>query len=184
MDGIFECEFPSFDLENGFLLDIIRPESDSAEYFFYMNNPHVREFISAGNLPVSIEKAREDLQYWSGLFNARRGFYWAIRDQINHNLIGTIGFNSLSFVHFKGEISYDLAFAFWGKGIMTKAINKIVDFAHAKLKLVRVQAYSAKSNKKSLKLLERCKFKAEGVLHKFELLHGRHLDYVMYASVK
>ena len=184
MKNIFSQQLPIFDLGNGFIIDGIKPEVDAEDYFFYMNQPKVRPFISAGNLPSATSKAKEDLQYWSSLFNLGRGFYWAIRSQETQKLIGTLGFNYLSFVHCKGEISYDLSSDYWGKGIMTKAINKIVDFGFSSIDLVRVQAHTAKTNKKSIKLLERCKFKSEGLLRKFEVLGNEHVDYVLYAVVK
>jgi ribosomal-protein-alanine N-acetyltransferase len=184
MNEIFSKSFPCFDLENSFILSNIRPELDSNAYFCYMNAPHVKSFISAGNLPNSIEKAREDLQYWASLFNMCRGFYWGIRHAETNTLVGTLGFNTMSFVHLKGEISYDLAYEYWNRGIMTRAINKVSDFVFKKLNFVRIQAYTAKNNKKSKKLLERCKFKAEGVLKKFELLNGEHLDYIMYSLIR
>jgi ribosomal-protein-alanine N-acetyltransferase len=181
MNNIFNKAFPCFELEQDIVLDNICAESDAAEYFFYMNSPQVRDFISIGNLPSSIEKAKEDLRYWSSLFTVKRGFYWSIRN--NKKLIGTIGFNTLSFAHLKGEISYDLSYEYWNKGIMTKAISKIVNFSHKNLNLVRIQACTARNNKKSIKLLERCKFKAEGLMKKFEILNGEHVDYVLYSHI-
>jgi ribosomal-protein-alanine N-acetyltransferase len=130
MKDIFLHSIPVLELGNGFILNGIKPEIDAEDYFYYMNQPQVRPFISAGNLPNAISKAKEDLQYWSSLFNLGKGFYWAIRDEQTQKLVGTLGFNNLSFVHSKGEISYDLSADYWGKGIMTKAINKIVDFGN------------------------------------------------------
>jgi len=184
MKDIFLHSIPILELGNGFILNGIKPEIDAEDYFYYMNQPQVRPFISAGNLPNAISKAKEDLQYWSSLFNLGKGFYWAIRDEQTQKLVGTLGFNNLSFVHSKGEISYDLSADYWGKGIMTKAINKIVDFGFNKVGLVRIQANTVKTNKKSIKLLERCKFKAEGLMRKFEFLGGEHVDSVLYAVIK
>jgi ribosomal-protein-alanine N-acetyltransferase len=184
MKHIFAQPFPIFDLENGFVLDQIKPANDCERYFLYMNTPEVRSFISKGNVPESIDKSREDLQYWSSGFTLGRSIYWAIRDNQNLELVGTVGFNTLSFIHHKGEISYDLSYDYWSKGIMTKAISKIVHFAMNQMQLVRIQAYTAKNNKRSMKLLERCKFKMEGVLRKFERTEGENLDYIMYSIVK
>jgi ribosomal-protein-alanine N-acetyltransferase len=184
MKNIFTQTLPTFDLGNGFIIDAINPEVDAEDYFFYMNQPQVKPFISTGNLPSAISKAKEDLQYWSSLFNLGKGFYWAIRSVENQKLVGTLGFNHLSFIHSKGEISYDLSANYWGKGIMTKALNKVVDFGFNQIGLVRIQAHTAKTNKKSIKLLERCKFKLEGLLRKFEALGNEHVDCVLYAVVK
>lgn len=181
---IFSSPFPIFELSSDFVLDHIEPDMDSGHYFLYMNAPEVKSFISDNNIPSSISSAKQDLQYWASLFNTERSIYWAIREQSSGKLIGTLGFNNISFINMRGEISYDLAYDYWGKGIMSKAIKAITAFAQDKMGLVRVQAYTARNNKRSIKLLERCKFTAEGILRKYERVQDKSLDYVMYAVVK
>ncbi len=184
MQAIFTQEFPSLDLDKDFILDNIKPDLDYDQYFLYMNSAYVRPFISEGNFPASLTKAKDDLQYWASLFYLRRSVYWAVREKESQNLVGTVGFNNISFIHAKGEISYDLSYDYWGRGIMNKAIKAITAFGQNQMHLARIQAYTAKNNKRSMKLLERCGFKAEGILRKFEVMGGHSLDYVMYSIVK
>jgi len=178
---IFSKSFPTFNLLNGYSLDSIIPFENAENYFSYMLHPKVSAFVSSGNLPNSLSQAQRELMYWSNLFLQRKSLYWAIRSNADNHMIGTIGFNNISFMHLKGEISYDLCYNFWGKGIMRKAIEKISTFAFNVLNLVRIQASVSTNNTRSSKLLLDSGFKAEGIMSKYELLNGVHWDYILYS---
>ncbi|MDR0329531.1 MAG: GNAT family N-acetyltransferase, partial [Rickettsia sp.] len=100
----------------------------------------------------------------------------------NNKLIGTAGFNTVSTMHLKAEISYDLDPAFWGKGIMLKSIKAILRFIEY-AGIVRTQATVINDNIRSINVLERCNFVKEGLLKKYEIVQGVHRDYYIYARV-
>lgn len=183
MQNNFDKPFPIFDLENGYILSYIDPINDARGYFSYINHVSVRAFIPLNNLPFSPQQAEVELKYWRNLFLQRKSFYWAIRYCKTNEIVGTIGFNNISFTHLKGEISYDLSNEHQSKGIMAKALHKVLAFGFDKLKLVRIQASTAQDNHKSQKLLIKAGFKEEGVMRKFELLHGVHTDFVLHSLV-
>jgi ribosomal-protein-alanine N-acetyltransferase len=98
-------------------------------------------------------------------------------------MIGTVGFNTISFSHARAEISYDLSPDYWGQGVMLKSIKAILQFAENELQIVRIQGTVITDNQRSIKLLERCGFVQEGMLEKYEFVDGEHKDYYMYARV-
>lgn len=172
--------FPVIDCGD-FILRNIMPLSDAKDYFDYMSNRNVFEFVSTNSACKSLQHAQSELKIWGGLFNTRTSIYWAIALKSDDKMIGSIGFNYISDAHSRGELSYDLSHQHWGKGIMTRAIKAVIDFSRTELKLIRLQATAAQINKRSRAVLERCKFKAEGLLQKYEYLHGKYVDHVMYA---
>lgn len=184
MQNHFDKPFPLFDLENGYILSYINPINDAKDYFSYINHVAVRTFIPLNNLPFSPQQAEVELKYWRNLFLQRKSFYWAIRYCQTDQIVGTIGFNNISFMHLKGEISYDLSNSHQNKGVMGKSLNKVLTFGFDELKLIRIQASTAQDNHKSQKLLTKAGFNEEGVMRKFELLHGIHTDFVLYALIK
>jgi len=179
----FDKPFPIFDLENGYILSYIDPIHDAKDYFTYMSHPDVRMFIPINNLPLSPYQAEIELKYWRNLFLQRKSFYWAIRYCQTGQIVGTIGFNNVSFMHLKAEVSYDLSYFYQNQGIMTKALNQVIAFGFDELKLIRIQASTAIDNLKSQKLLAKAGFEKEGIMKKFELLNGVHTDFVLYALV-
>ena len=175
-------EFPLFEFEN-FNVRQINPEKDAPSFFNYINKSVVSDFIGADNVPKTIEQAQQELAYWASLYALGRSYYWSIVNQ-DDKIIGTAGFNNISKQHLRGEISYDLDPEYWGRGIMTNTIFKIIEFGFTELELVRIQATVAIHNNKSIKLMENLGFKKEGELACYEKLKGKHYDFYIYGITR
>ncbi len=173
--------FPLIELNDIVLREIV--DNDAEDYFNYMSNPVMADFLTESNRPKTLEASLEEVRYWGSLFRNKRSFYWAIALKETNQLIGTAGFNTISPSHLRAEISYDLDPAYWGKGLMLKSIKAILKFADNALGLARVQATVIIDNERSIKLLERCGFNREGILRKYEIVGGIHKDYYMYSRV-
>ncbi len=174
--------FPEFDLGGIRLRQIC--DADAPSYQRYMSTPQVSEFLTNDNIPATVTHALSDLRYWGGLFAAKRSFYWGIANAVTDELIGTIGFNLWNRSHNRAEISYDLAPAFWGHGIMFHSMEKVLGFADQFLGVVRIQATVVVTNQRSMKLLEKYGFEKEGLLRQYENVGGKQMDYYMYSRVK
>jgi ribosomal-protein-alanine N-acetyltransferase len=175
--------FPEFDLEDVILREI-DPKSDAKDFYYYIRKKEVAEFVPAPEIPKDIDEAVKELDYWHSLFRQRRSIFWAIECKSTKKFIGMAGCNSFSNTHNRAEISYDLSYDFWGKGIMQRSLEQILVFLHEGLGAVRIQATVAISNKRSIKLLESLGFQREGLMPKYALLNGEYLDYYMYGKVK
>jgi [ribosomal protein S5]-alanine N-acetyltransferase len=173
--------FPALDLGEIVLREILA--TDAQDYLDYMNRNEMEGFLTKENRPQTIEKALEEVQYWGSLFPAKRSIYWAIALKETNQMIGTAGFNHISFANSRAEISYDLNPDYWGKGVMLKSIKGILHFADFGLALVRIQATVIIDNEKSIKVLERCGFEKEGFMKKYEVVEGEHKDYYMFGRV-
>ena len=173
--------FPVIELGDIVLRELT--DEDAKDYFNYMSRPEMKSFLTEANCPATMEQALEEVRYWGNLFRNKRSFYWGIALKNTNQLIGTAGFNIISPQNLRAEISYDLDYNFWGKGVMLKSIKAIVRFADVALGLVRVQATVIIDNERSIKVLERCGFNREGLLKKYEVVEGEHKDYYMYARV-
>lgn len=177
----FFNNFPVLDLGDIILREI--EISDAPDYFDYMTRKEMESFLTKDNMPESLEKAVEEVQYWGSLFPSKRSIYWAIALKDTNKMIGTAGFNVISFPNSRAELSYDLSPDYWGKGVMLKSIKGILTFSDQGLEIVRVQATVITDNERSIKVLERCGFKKEGILEKYEVVEGQHKDYYMYGRV-
>ena len=177
----FFNNFPVLDLGDIILREI--EISDAPDYFDYMSRKEMESFLTKDNMPESLEKAVEEVKYWGSLFPSKRSIYWAIALKDTNKMIGTAGFNVISFPNSRAELSYDLSPDYWGKGVMLKSIKGILTFSDQGLEIVRVQATVITDNERSIKVLERCGFKKEGILEKYEVVEGQHKDYYMYGRV-
>ena len=82
-----------------------------------------------------------------------------------------------------GEISYWLAHGFNGRGIMTRALNKLTKMGFADMRLQRIQLTLDKQNIRSAAVALRCGYVCEGVLRKYFVLRGVPHDMKMFAKV-
>lgn len=105
----------------------------------------------------------------------------AIINQTSGDLIGTIGFHSISEANRSAEIAYDLAPAYWGKGIASAVCSSVTQWAFTEYGFVRVQGTVLETNRGSAQVLVKCGFQYEGKLRAFRMVRGRPGNFEMYA---
>ena len=174
--------FPIIELGDIILREITSEDAES--YLNYMGRKEMIGFLTKDHIPKNIDGATEEVKYWASLFPGKKSIYWAIALKDNNKMIGTAGFNVISYPNSRAEISYDLSPDYWGKGVMLKTIKAILQYSDYSLGLVRVQATVITDNDRSIKVLERTGFSREGSLKKYEVVEGEHKDYYMYARVQ
>ena len=172
--------FPVIQLD-GIVLRKISLEDDNENFFHYITKPQVTAYLSADDVPTDLDSSRLELGYWARLFEYRNSFYWTIAEEKSNKMIGTCGFNHWNKGQRRTEISYDLNYDYWGKGIMTQAIKAIVDFASNEMKVQRIQGTVELDNMPSIRVLEKAGFTRESILKQYGVLNGQVRDFYMYA---
>lgn len=157
---------------------------DVNDYHEYLSDPEVIKYVPAECIPSTIERAREEIEYTIDLFRYKRSIYWGIARVKDNKLVGSIGFNYWNRDHKRGEISYDLAKSLWNKGIITSAIKAVLGFAFVQMEMHRVEATVTPTNKASQRILQKMKFKREGILREQKLLHGKFHDAIIYSLLQ
>lgn len=103
----------------------------------------------------------------------------------NAEIIGGIGLVLRRDIHrFSAEIGYWLAEPYWDRGIMTKAVRLVCDWAFTELNLTRIFAEPFAANQASIAVLRNCKFVHEGTSRKSAYKDGQFLDQEIYALVR
>ncbi|MFO0881081.1 MAG: GNAT family protein [Gemmataceae bacterium] len=162
----------------------LRPlRADDAEALHaYLRNPVVTELTSYPVMSVSIVEAmiEKSLTRWA----AGEPSKWGVSLLHDDRLIGTCGFNEWSRVHRWAELAYDLAPAYWGRGLMARAVTQVVQWAFRHDLVDRVQAYVRVDNERSSRLLERGGFLREGCLRGYRVCRGQHHDFYIYGLLR
>ena len=110
-------------------------------------------------------------------------YIFTIRKQ--KEFIGLIGFKSTDKLNKKTEIGYWISKNHQKQGIVSKAVERLCNFAFNKLDLNRIQIKCAVENKASINIPKRLDFKFEGVERHGELLSGNvFTDLVVYSKLK
>ena len=101
----------------------------------------------------------------------------------NGQLLGTVGFHSISALNATAEISYDIAPSHWGRGLATAACGAATRWGFERRGWQRIQATTLPANAASQRVLARCGYRREGLLRNFRIVRGQAADYWMFAIV-
>ena len=105
-------------------------ESDSRQILWLRSDPLVNKYLDRQPSETSGE-VLSFIRQVNDNFKDNDGFYWGIAETRNDKLIGTICLFDFSDKLKKCEIGFELLPNYQGKGIMTEALQKIIEFASA-----------------------------------------------------
>lgn len=177
ISDFYSHKFPTLELDNNFLLREHVAE-DTLAFFQYYTDPEVAKYILATN-PKTIDEAHAEIMYCRNLFYQKMGIYWSIVRKDNNQMIGAIGLY-INNHHHRAEICYDLSRDYWGQGITTKAIRKVLAFSFNHIGVNRVEALTMKENDPSRALLLKTGFIHEGTLANYRYFQNESHDVEMY----
>jgi len=151
---------------------------DEAALLEYLSQPGVIEHTSipAPTLEALTASVQRDITAYAKSTSFR--FALAASDD---RLIGICGFNSWSPAHRHAELAYELAPQYWGQGVMGRAVVAMLTWGFSELGLNRVHAFVMSSNRRSIRLLERCGFSREGTLRQYRIARGEPKDFCLCA---
>jgi RimJ/RimL family protein N-acetyltransferase len=104
---------------------------------------------------------------------------------VNSEAVGAIGIHPQGDIFSKNaELGYWLGEAYWGNGIITKAIIEIVNYGFITFDINRIFARPFGTNIGSQKVLEKAGFTLEGKFEKTIFKNDVYLDELIYAIRK
>jgi ribosomal-protein-alanine N-acetyltransferase len=133
---------------------------DAEEIFYaYASKPEATRYVS---WPTHrrIADTRQYLRYAVGAWNAGTDFAYAIRVKGSARLAGSIG------AVLKGsevQVGYIISPALWGSGLATEACKALGNVLLNMKGLTRVWTLVDADNKASVRVLEKCGWKCEGL---------------------
>lgn len=105
--------------------------------------------------------------------------------RVNGRMAGLIGLKDIDRANKKTEIGYWLSQDFLGRGIMTRPVSTLCDFAFGELDMNRIQIKCAVANTASRNIPQRLGFQLEGIERAGELLTGGvFTDLAVYSKLK
>lgn len=111
------------------------------------------------------------------------GFTWSICLKEDKTFVGTIGFYRHQKDIFRSELGYAMLPEFWGRGIMSEAIQAVLDFGFNQMGFNSIEADINPANEASAKILLRNGFQKEGYIRESVFWNGEFLDTEMYSML-
>jgi RimJ/RimL family protein N-acetyltransferase len=165
---------------------IIRPyhPSDAEELARIANNPVVARYLrNRFPSPYTID----DANFWINFnINASPVYNFCIAHPESNKIMGSIGLIPGEDIYCRSaEIGYWLGEEYWGKGIISEAVEGFVDWTYANLpQMERLHADIFEDNKASIAVIERAGFLFEGRLRKAVYKNGKQMDVLSYSFTR
>lgn len=152
---------------------------DDQLIFAYRSNRDNFPFV---DLPVytKIGEARSYIKKMNTGLKNNKWLIWAIADTATNKILGTISIWNISIEEAKAELGFGLFPGNLGKGIMSEALKKVVEYGFQIMGLKTVEAYTNTANLPSRILLKRNNFTKSASFLETETSDGVPMEMVIY----
>jgi ribosomal-protein-alanine N-acetyltransferase len=156
---------------------------DYDRLFAEFSDDDARKFLG-----MNTEEAFQSFKtkYYAGLENYRTSFLsFQLIEKSSAQVIGDCSYHTWYKAHNRAEIGYGLSVeAYKRQGFMTEALQVILDYGFAEMKLHRIEALIGVSNIASQKLVNKFGFVQEGLLRQHYYTNGIYEDSLVYGILK
>lgn len=145
---------------------ILRRFQDGDGDFMYKNwasDPEVTKFLTWPT-HSSVEVSRKINASWVASYEKPDYYQWAIVPKELGEPIGSISVVSIIEEAEAVEIGYCIGRNWWGKGIVTEALQEVIRFCFEEVEALRVSARHDPNNPASGKVMQKCGLTYEGTL--------------------
>lgn len=167
---------------DGFTLRPVE-ESDAEDYVQNVQDELIFRYIRVIPEPYELKDAKSFIEDCKEKWRKSESFQFGV--VISGEVVGSIG------LKMRGEEEDELAeLGYWigreyrGEGVMSEAVELLLDFGFSELSLHKIMARVYEENMPSRKLLEKLGFRREGLLREHEFHKGKFFDTVYYGLLR
>ena len=165
-----------------FFLRQIELSDCTCNYVNWLNNPIINQCLETRWKKQSLNSIRE---FVNDQRNNDHSILFAIVIKKDRQHIGNIKLGPINRFHNHADISYFIGEeSYWNRGIATKAINLVAEYAFYNLDIHKVEAGCYSSAIGSQKALEKNFFIKEAVFREKVIYQGRYHDVYRYGLLK
>jgi RimJ/RimL family protein N-acetyltransferase len=158
--------------------------ADADSITAHIGNRDIIKWLASVPYPFKKTDAVKFLRTRQGERRTRKSYTFGIALKNDTEIIGIIDLSDIDWEDKKAEIGYWIGKPFWGRGLMSEAVNMISRFGFRELKLNKIYARVFKGNLASMKILRKNNFRREGVLRNEVYKYGRWIDEYYFGLLK
>jgi ribosomal-protein-alanine N-acetyltransferase len=149
----------------------------------WRSEPSVRRYQPLNELPTAQLRADVASQRMADLYRGRgEKFQWIV--QVDGEPAGWITLVVSNWEHGLAEVGYALSSPYQSRGLMSEAVQILLDDIFTNTLIDRVEARCAIENIGSQRVLEKNGFQREGLLRGYFRLRGRRIDNYLYSLLR
>ena len=150
----------------------------------WANDSEVTKFLSWGP-HNNVKVCKDVIEKWACEYKNNNIYNWAIVMKEIGEVIGGISMVKLDESNYSCEIGYCMSAKYWGKGIMSEALNTVIDYLFSEIGFNRIGANYDTNNTASGKVMLNGGMKREGILRQVKLRNNKEFyDLAVYAILK
>ncbi|MEM7581185.1 MAG: GNAT family N-acetyltransferase [Mastigocoleus sp.] len=131
--------------------------------------------------PPSLEKVQKMIEKWQQGFTKQQVIRWGITIKGEDAIIGSCGYKKIIKNHRRAEIGYEIFAEYRRQGIISEALNAIIQFGFKVIELTLIEATVNCNNLASISLLNKLGFIEEGVLREYEFQQDKFTDLKLFS---
>ena len=132
----------------------------------------------------SVQEARQWIATYRQRFRKKKSLVWALATKSDDRFIGYAGFWRMMPEQLRAEIAYAILPSDWGKGLMSEAMQAMLDFGFQQLRVHSIEANINPENLRSRKLLEKFGFSQEAHFRENYFFEGQFIDTVVFSILE
>jgi [ribosomal protein S5]-alanine N-acetyltransferase len=156
---------------------------DLAEVYALRSNPETMKYIPRP-LATTTDDALGHIKMIQDKIETNEGINWAITLKENPKMIGIIGHYKIQWENFRSEVGYMLLPEFHNQGIVTEAIQLLIDYGFNDMKMHSLEAIIDPRNTASARVLEKNNFIKEAHFKENAFYNGEFLDAAIYSLIQ
>jgi ribosomal-protein-alanine N-acetyltransferase len=134
-------------------------------------------------LQKSVEETKEMIYKINEMIAFNDGISWAVCLKNNSKMIGSVSFHRIYKDHYRAEIGYMLHSDYWRLGIISEAVDAIINYGFNTLQFHSIEAHIDPTNIGSEKLLQKFNFVKEAYFKENYFFNGSFLDTAVYCLI-
>ncbi|NLR98410.1 GNAT family N-acetyltransferase [Rhizobium sp. P38BS-XIX] len=175
-----KADFPELSSER-LRLRALTPE-DLDAFHELMSIPEVTRFSNWPDAPKKTQMERS-LKWIGSMFHKGNGCGWGIEDRISGQLLGGVRLHVIDQYSKCAQLGYELNPSAWGRGLMSEAVDAVLQCGFGDLSLNRIEAWTLPGNPASDRVLEKSGFRYEGTLRQKARFKDAFHDFRMFGCL-
>lgn len=157
--------------------------SDAGDLAAALSNKKIQNNLRDG-LPYPYTE-QDGADFISAMLSADQNDTFAFAIMVDGKAVGSIGVFRQGNIHrLTAELGYYIAEEYWGRGLMTHAVQQACQYVFNNSDIIRIYAEPFAYNTASCRVLEKAGFQYEGTLRNNAIKNGKIIDMRLYALLK